>query len=58
MLHTLFTLDYEIHGNGEGCSYQLMVEQVSDRILGEPSWVVPIEDSFRVAQLIDQIKAK
>ena len=26
MLHTLFTLDYEIHGNGEGCSYQLMVE--------------------------------
>ena len=39
-------------------AYQLMVEQVSDRILGEPSWVVPIEDSFRVAQLIDQIKAK
>jgi len=26
MLQVLFTLDYEIHGNGEGCSYQLMVE--------------------------------
>jgi len=26
MLHTIFTLDYEIHGNGEGCSYDLIVE--------------------------------
>jgi hypothetical protein len=26
MLKVLFTLDYEIHGNGEGCSHQLMLE--------------------------------
>ena len=26
MLRVIFTLDYEIHGNGEGCPYALMVE--------------------------------
>ena len=26
MLGVIFTLDYEIHGNGDGCSYNLMVE--------------------------------
>src|SRR5262249_59510414 len=26
MLQVLFTLDYEIHGNGEGCPHELMVE--------------------------------
>jgi hypothetical protein len=26
MVNVIFTLDYEIHGNGEGCAYQLMVE--------------------------------
>lgn len=26
MLHVIFTLDYEIHGNGEGCPHALMVE--------------------------------
>ena len=26
MLKAIFTLDYEIHGNGEGCSHELMVE--------------------------------
>jgi hypothetical protein len=26
MLKAVFTLDYEIHGNGEGCPYALMVE--------------------------------
>jgi hypothetical protein len=26
MLKAIFTLDYEIHGNGEGCPYALMVE--------------------------------
>ena len=26
MLNVIFTLDYEIHGNGEGCAYELMVE--------------------------------
>lgn len=32
MLTVLFTLDYEIHGNGEGCAYELMVEP-TDRML-------------------------
>src|SRR5215472_13784091 len=26
VVSVIFTLDYEIHGNGEGCSYELMVE--------------------------------
>ena len=26
MLNSIFTLDYEIHGNGQGCPYELMVE--------------------------------
>ncbi len=26
MLKVIFTLDYEIHGNGDGCPYELMVE--------------------------------
>lgn len=32
MLKTIFTLDYEIHGNGDGCSHELMVEP-TDRLL-------------------------
>lgn len=32
MLKTVFTLDYEIHGNGEGCPLGLMVEP-TDRLL-------------------------
>ncbi|MDD2818656.1 MAG: Gfo/Idh/MocA family oxidoreductase [Candidatus Nanopelagicales bacterium] len=36
-------------------AYQRMVENVSAKILGDPAWVVPVEDSIRVAQLIDQI---
>jgi len=32
MLTVIFTLDYEIHGNGEGCAYELMVEP-TDRLL-------------------------
>lgn len=32
MLRTIFTLDYEIHGNGDGCPRALMVEP-TDRLL-------------------------
>lgn len=32
MLKPIFTLDYEIHGNGDGCPYALMVEP-TDRLL-------------------------
>ena len=34
MIHVVFTLDYEIHGNGEGSPYELMVEP-TDRMLGQ-----------------------
>lgn len=32
MIQVIFSLDYEIHGNGEGCPHQLMV-QPTDRLL-------------------------
>ena len=32
MLHVIFTLDYEIHGNGDGCPQQLMVKP-TDKLL-------------------------
>ena len=32
MVRVIFTLDYEINGNGEGSSYDLMVEP-TDRLL-------------------------
>ena len=37
-------------------AYQLMVEAVSDRIEGGDSWVVPIEESIRVARVLDDIR--
>lgn len=33
MLNVIFTLDYEIHGNGQGSAYHLMVEP-TERLLG------------------------
>jgi hypothetical protein len=36
-------------------AYQIMVGQVSSTILGEPAWVVPITESVRVAQILNQI---
>jgi hypothetical protein len=37
MIHIIHTLDYEIHGNGDGCSYDLMVEPTGRllRLFGE-----------------------
>jgi xylose dehydrogenase (NAD/NADP) len=34
-------------------AYQLMIEQVSSRVRGEDSWVVPLADSLRVAEILD-----
>ena len=36
-------------------AYQIMVEQVSAKILGDPAWVLPIAESVRVAQIVNQI---
>ncbi|CAB4932103.1 MAG: hypothetical protein F2836_03785 [Actinobacteria bacterium] len=38
-------------------AYQVMVEQVSARVKGDDSWIVPIEESIRVAEIIDAIRA-
>jgi predicted dehydrogenase len=38
-------------------AYQLMVEAVSDRVAGGDSWVVPLEESLRVASVLDAIRA-
>jgi predicted dehydrogenase len=35
--------------------YQLMVENFGARIKGETSWILPIEESIRVMEILDQI---
>jgi predicted dehydrogenase len=37
--------------------YQLMVENFGARIKGETSWILPIEESIRVMEILDQIAA-
>jgi xylose dehydrogenase (NAD/NADP) len=39
-------------------AYQVMIEQVSARIRGEDSWVVPISETIRVAEILDDIRAR
>lgn len=39
-------------------AYQVMIEQVSARIQGKDSWVVPIEETIRVAEILDGIRAR
>jgi D-xylose 1-dehydrogenase (NADP+, D-xylono-1,5-lactone-forming) len=35
--------------------YQLMVENFGSRILGEPSWILPMTETIRVMEILDQI---
>jgi hypothetical protein len=37
--------------------YQLMVENFGARINGEESWILPIEETIRVMEILDQIAA-
>lgn len=37
--------------------YQLMVENFGSRILGEPSWILPVSETIRVMEIMDQIAA-
>ena len=39
-------------------AYQLMVEAVSDVILGKPAWTPPHSESLFVMNLINQIRTK
>ncbi len=38
-------------------AYRLMIEAVSDRVLGGDAWCVPLEDSLRVASVLDLVRA-
>jgi D-xylose 1-dehydrogenase (NADP+, D-xylono-1,5-lactone-forming) len=35
--------------------YQLMVENFGSRILGEPSWILPMNETIRVMEILDEI---
>jgi len=35
--------------------YQLMVENFGSRINGQTSWILPINESIRVMEILDQI---
>jgi predicted dehydrogenase len=37
--------------------YQLMVENFGSRILGEPSWILPVSETIRVMEILDEIAA-
>ena len=39
-------------------AYQLMFEEMSSRIAGGDGWVLPAQDSLRVAHIVDQIYGK
>ena len=39
-------------------AYQLMVEAVSDRILGRDAWCVPLEQSLAVAWVLDDVRTR
>jgi len=39
-------------------AYQVMVEHMSARIKGEKSWLLPISDSIRVMEMLDQVRLK
>lgn len=38
-------------------AYQLMIEQMSARIQGDEAWVVPINESVKVAEILDAVRA-
>jgi predicted dehydrogenase len=37
--------------------YQLMVENFGSRILGEPSWILPMKETIRVMEILDEVAA-
>ena len=37
--------------------YQLMVENFGSRIAGEPSWILPMSETIRVMEILDEIAA-
>lgn len=39
-------------------AFTVMVEAVSARLLGEESWVVPVEDTMQVSRVLDDIAAR
>ena len=39
-------------------AYQVMIEQVSARIQGDDIWVVPIDETITVAEILDEVRAR
>jgi D-xylose 1-dehydrogenase (NADP+, D-xylono-1,5-lactone-forming) len=37
--------------------YQLMVENFGSRIVGDPSWILPVSETIRVMEILDEIAA-
>jgi hypothetical protein len=60
MLRPIFTLDYEIHGNGEGCPYRLMVEPTArmldqfDRFGAKLTIMAEVAEIARYRQFADE----
>jgi len=52
MLKSIFTLDYEIHGNGEGCSHELMVEPVGRLLRLLEEYGAPLTIMADVAEIL------
>lgn len=57
MLQVIFTLDYEIHGNGEGCSYELMVEPTNRMMALFERYGAKLTNMAEVAEMITTTKA-
>lgn len=54
---TSLTIDGRVETFPAVDAFVIMVEQVSARIRGEESWIVPLEDSLSVARILDLIAA-
>jgi len=39
-------------------AYQVMIEQVSARIQGDDAWTVPIDETIKVAHILDAVRAR
>jgi hypothetical protein len=52
VLRLIFTLDYEIHGNGEGCSHELMVEPVTRLLRLFEEYGAPLTIMADIAEIL------
>jgi predicted dehydrogenase len=55
---TTLTVGDHVESFGAVDAYQVMVEAVSDRILGGDAWCVPVEESLAVAGVLDDARTR